>query len=64
MRAVVDPNAKGGEYYGPGGFMEQRGYPVVVKSNEVSHNKADARQLWQVSEQFTGIRFAHPDKQT
>ena len=57
IRAAVDPEAKGGEYYGPGGFMEQRGYPVVVGSNQASHNEADARQLWQVSEELTGVSF-------
>lgn len=25
LRAAVDPQVKGGDYYGPGGFMEQRG---------------------------------------
>jgi NAD(P)-dependent dehydrogenase (short-subunit alcohol dehydrogenase family) len=58
MRAAVDPDVIGGQYYGPGGFMEQRGYPVVVKSNEASHNEADARQLWRVSEELTSVRYA------
>ena len=57
IRASVDPNARGGQYYGPDGFMEQRGYPVVVQSNAASHNEADARHLWQVSEQLTGIHY-------
>ena len=65
IRAAVDPNAKGGEYYGPDGFMEQRGYPVVVQSNGASHNVADARRLWQVSEQLTGIQYlAERDRKT
>jgi NAD(P)-dependent dehydrogenase (short-subunit alcohol dehydrogenase family) len=57
LRAAVDPNARGSQYYGPDGFMEQRGYPVVVQSNAASHNEADARRLWQVSEQLTGIHY-------
>jgi NAD(P)-dependent dehydrogenase (short-subunit alcohol dehydrogenase family) len=57
LRAAVDANARGGQYYGPNGFMEQRGHPVVVQSNKASHNEADARQLWQVSEQLTGIHY-------
>jgi NAD(P)-dependent dehydrogenase (short-subunit alcohol dehydrogenase family) len=57
LRAAVDPNARGSQYYGPGGFMEQRGYPVVVQSNAASHNEVDARRLWQVSEQLTGIHY-------
>lgn len=57
IRAATDPQAEGGNYYGPGGFMEQGGYPVVVQSNEASHNLEDARKLWQVSEQLTAVHF-------
>ena len=57
LRAAVDPAASGGEYYGPNGFMEQTGYPVIVQSSEASHNEADARRLWEVSEQLTSIRY-------
>ena len=57
IRAAVDPNVSAGQYYGPGGFKEQRGYPVLVDSNEASHNLADAQQLWQVSEQLTGVEY-------
>jgi NAD(P)-dependent dehydrogenase (short-subunit alcohol dehydrogenase family) len=57
LRAAVDPNVTGGEYYGPGGFMEMRGYPVLVQSNDASHSLADARRLWRVSEELTGVRF-------
>lgn len=60
IRAAVDPNVKGGQYYGPGGFMEQRGYPVVVRSNKSSHNTADARRLWEISERLTGVKFGLP----
>ncbi|MEM7334500.1 MAG: oxidoreductase [Chloroflexota bacterium] len=57
IRAAVDPNVKGGDYYGPNGFMEQTGYPVLVQSNDASHNQADTNQLWQVSESLTGIKY-------
>lgn len=57
IRAAVDPNVTGGQYYGPDHPKERSGYPVIVESNEDSHNEADARQLWQVSEQLTGVQF-------
>jgi len=57
IRGAVDPNAKGGDYYGPDGFMEQGGYPVIVQSNDASHNRADAKQLWAVSEELTGVTY-------
>lgn len=57
IRAAVDPGVRGGEYYGPAGFMEQNGYPVLVQSNKASHNLEDAQKLWQVSEELTGVKF-------
>ncbi len=57
IRAAVDPNVTGGQYFGPDGPKERRGYPVVVEANEAAHNAADAQKLWQVSEQLTGVEF-------
>lgn len=57
IRASVDENVKGGEYYGPDGFREMKGFPVKVKSNEASHNEEDAKKLWAISEKITGIKF-------
>lgn len=57
LRAAVDPDVKGGEYYGPDGFMEMRGHPKRVASNNRSHNEADAQKLWAVSEQLTGVLY-------
>jgi NAD(P)-dependent dehydrogenase (short-subunit alcohol dehydrogenase family) len=57
LRAAVDPRAQGGQYYGPDGFMEQRGYPVVVQSSAASHDPETAQTLWQISEELTGVRY-------
>ncbi|MEM7798919.1 MAG: oxidoreductase [Chloroflexota bacterium] len=57
IRAAVDPKVKGGEYYGPKGFMEISGYPVQVKSNAAANSDADAKQLWKMSEDLTGIKY-------
>jgi NAD(P)-dependent dehydrogenase (short-subunit alcohol dehydrogenase family) len=62
MRAATDTNVTGGQYYGPGGFSEQRGYPVVVKSSNASHDEEIARRLWEVSEELTGVTFSALDK--
>jgi NAD(P)-dependent dehydrogenase (short-subunit alcohol dehydrogenase family) len=61
IRATVDPHVKGSEYYGPSGFREMRGYPVIVRSNTASHNMDDARKLWDISEQLTNVRFPQLD---
>ncbi len=57
LRAAVDPQANGGDYFGPSGPSERGGYPVKVTSNEASHNMADAQKLWQVSEQLTSVSY-------
>jgi NAD(P)-dependent dehydrogenase (short-subunit alcohol dehydrogenase family) len=57
VRASVDPNAESGQYYGPRGLMESRGLPVLVQSNQASHNKEDQKKLWEVSETLTGVEF-------
>lgn len=57
LRAAVDPEAEGGQYYGPSGLGGLRGYPVVVPSNAASHNSESARRLWRISEDLTGVRY-------
>lgn len=56
--AAGAPEARGGDYIGPDGFMEMRGHPKKVESNAHSHDTEVARRLWEVSEQLTGVRYA------
>jgi NAD(P)-dependent dehydrogenase (short-subunit alcohol dehydrogenase family) len=60
LRAATDPGVLGGQYFGPDGFGEQRGYPKVVASSTASHDIAAQRRLWAVSEQLTGVTFPVP----
>jgi NAD(P)-dependent dehydrogenase (short-subunit alcohol dehydrogenase family) len=55
LRAATDPGVLGGQYYGPDGFGEQRGYPKVVASNAASHDTEAQRRLWAVSEELTSV---------
>ena len=57
IRAAVDPNARGGEYYGPDGKNEMNGFPVLVQSNAASHDLSDASRLWEVSSNLTGVKI-------
>ncbi len=57
IRASVDPSVKGGEYYGPDGRYEFKGYPVLVESNAASHDLKDAARLWEESERLTGVEY-------
>ena len=57
LYAATDPRLSGGEYIGPDGFMEMRGYPEVVSSNAASRDTELAQSLWQASEQMTGVEY-------
>ncbi len=58
LRAATSPDAKSGEYIGPGGFMEMWGEPVPVRSNRRSHDRDAARRLWDASVTLTGVDYA------
>ncbi len=58
LRAAADPGALGGQYYGPGGFGELRGYPKVVASSSRSHDVERQRRLWAVSEELTRVVYS------
>jgi NAD(P)-dependent dehydrogenase (short-subunit alcohol dehydrogenase family) len=57
LYAATAPGVAGGDYYGPGGLGEMRGYPRRVESSDHSHDRAAARRLWEVSEDLTGITY-------
>lgn len=57
LRAATDPAARGGDYFGPGGFMEQRGHPVKVEMSSRARDLSVARRLWDLSEEMTGVRY-------
>ncbi|RAU96973.1 short-chain dehydrogenase [Mycobacterium colombiense] len=57
LRAATDPAVQGGQYYGPSGFLEQRGRPKLVESSAQSHDEELQRRLWAVSEELTGVSF-------
>lgn len=57
LRAATDPQALGGQYFGPDGFAQGRGYPTVVKSSRKSHDVDAQQRLWAVSEELTGVVF-------
>ena len=58
LRAAADPDARGGQYYGPHGIMGIRGFPVAVKPSAAARDDDAARRLWEASERLTGISYA------
>jgi NAD(P)-dependent dehydrogenase (short-subunit alcohol dehydrogenase family) len=57
LRAATDPSVLGGQYYGPDGLVEGRGYPKLVTSSPESYDLNAQQRLWAVSEDLTGVRF-------
>jgi hypothetical protein len=57
LYAATAPALPGGSYYGPDGFLEQRGHPHRVSSTAASNDAGAAARLWQISEELTGVRF-------
>jgi NAD(P)-dependent dehydrogenase (short-subunit alcohol dehydrogenase family) len=60
LRAAVDPEAAGGDYYGPSGFLQMRGYPKRIDMVKRARNADDAARLWEISEDLTGMRYDLP----
>jgi len=57
LRAAVDPGAVSGDYFGPRGPFELFGYPKRVGTAAAARNQVDARRLWRVSEELSGVSF-------
>jgi NAD(P)-dependent dehydrogenase (short-subunit alcohol dehydrogenase family) len=57
LRSATDLHAKSGDYFGPKSIFEVRGYPVIVQSSAMSHDAVNAKKLWDLSEQLTGVKY-------
>ncbi|SFG48864.1 NAD(P)-dependent dehydrogenase, short-chain alcohol dehydrogenase family [Halopelagius inordinatus] len=57
LYAATADDVEGGDYVGPTGLMGMRGYPGKVESSDLSHDEDDARRLWDLSEDRTGVAF-------
>ncbi len=62
LYAATSPQAEGGVFYGPRGFMGLAGGGVVVADTpRHAENDTDNRRLWEVSEQLTGVKYPKPN---
>jgi NAD(P)-dependent dehydrogenase (short-subunit alcohol dehydrogenase family) len=57
LRAALDPGARGGDYYAPGGWLEFTGAPVRRESSRQSRDPELQRRLWEVSARLTGVTY-------
>jgi NAD(P)-dependent dehydrogenase (short-subunit alcohol dehydrogenase family) len=57
LRAAADPAAEGGNYYGPGGRFQAKGYPVQVGTSDSARDSEAQQRLWHESERLTGVAY-------
>ncbi|MCF7807366.1 MAG: SDR family NAD(P)-dependent oxidoreductase [Candidatus Marinimicrobia bacterium] len=57
LRAATAPEVRAGDYFGPDGVGEMRGFPEKVEAKELAHDEEIASKLWAVSEELTGVTF-------
>ncbi|MFI8260713.1 MULTISPECIES: oxidoreductase [unclassified Streptomyces] len=57
VRAATDPEARGGQYFGPIGPGSLKGLPSLRTMAGSAHDPQDAARLWTVSEELTGTRW-------
>ncbi len=55
--AATAADVRGGEYIGPDGFGELKGYPKVVQARAHALDETTAKALWERSEELTGVRY-------
>ncbi|MDP1820800.1 MAG: oxidoreductase [Acidimicrobiales bacterium] len=57
LYAATMPDVSGNDYWGPDGFLEQRGHPTKVGRTRRAADPGAARRLWALSEELTGVTF-------
>lgn len=57
LYAATAPDIQGGEYVGPGGLLNMRGFPERQRSSDASYDRELARQLWDLSTELTGVSY-------
>ncbi len=57
LYAATDPNAEGGTYIGVSGPGEIQGEPKLSKAQKRAYDQNLRKQLWETSEQLTGVRY-------
>ncbi len=56
LYAATAPQVRGGDYVGPGGLGESRGYPAPARRSAAARDVALARRLWDVTAAATAVQ--------
>jgi NAD(P)-dependent dehydrogenase (short-subunit alcohol dehydrogenase family) len=57
LLAATAAHVQGGQYWGPRGLFELRGYPTLVTSSAKSLDEAAQRRLWAIAEDLTAVHY-------
>lgn len=57
LYAATAPEVHRAAYYGPDSFFEQRGHPKLVRTTSAARDPRAAAQLWEASEELTGVHY-------
>jgi NAD(P)-dependent dehydrogenase (short-subunit alcohol dehydrogenase family) len=57
LYAATAPGVEGGDYYGPDGRGEFRGFPEKVRAIPDAYDPEIGARLWEESEELTGVRY-------
>ncbi|MGW5050829.1 oxidoreductase [Actinokineospora sp. NPDC004072] len=60
LYAATHPDVESGQFIGPNGRREQKGYPALVEPLDAARDRGTARRLWDVSEEMTGVYYSLP----
>jgi NAD(P)-dependent dehydrogenase (short-subunit alcohol dehydrogenase family) len=55
LYAATAPDVRGGDYIGPGGMAEMRGYPAKAVAKATARDTEVAKRLWDLSVERTGV---------
>ncbi|WKA55603.1 oxidoreductase [Planococcus shixiaomingii] len=55
--AATESTLTGGEYIGPDGKGQRKGFPAIDTPHSVANDEATSKRLWDVSEELTGVKF-------
>ena len=55
--AATSPLVANGDYYGPDGLFQNRGYPERISMVRLARDTNSARRLWEISEKLTGVTY-------
>jgi NAD(P)-dependent dehydrogenase (short-subunit alcohol dehydrogenase family) len=55
--AAAGADVESGQFYGPDGRGESKGYPTVVQPLDAARDRETARRLWDISEELTGVHI-------